>query len=69
MGWYAWMPFMECYHGLVSLDHGIEGVLSAESDTVDMTGGRGYTEKDWGAAFRRRGFGHRPTILIALAPR
>ncbi|MCO5206913.1 MAG: tocopherol cyclase family protein [Anaerolineae bacterium] len=51
MGWYAWMPFMECYHGLVSLDHGIEGVLSAESDTVDMTGGRGYTEKDWGRSF------------------
>lgn len=51
MGWYAWMPFMECYHGIVSLDHEIEGVLSVENRSIDMTGGRGYTEKDWGRNF------------------
>ncbi|UCE07906.1 MAG: hypothetical protein JSW07_07705, partial [bacterium] len=27
MGWYSWVPFMECYHGIVSMDHEIEGAL------------------------------------------
>jgi hypothetical protein len=51
MGWYAWVPFMECYHGVVSLDHTIYGELSVDGETVDMTGGRGYGEKDWGRSF------------------
>ena len=51
MGWYAWVPFMECYHGVVSLDHGIEGQLRIGGETIDFSGGRGYTEKDWGRAF------------------
>jgi tocopherol cyclase len=51
MGWYAWMPFMECYHGVVSLDHGLEGTLVVDGQAIDFAGGRGYTEKDWGQAF------------------
>ncbi|RIL02012.1 MAG: hypothetical protein DCC71_16960 [Proteobacteria bacterium] len=51
MGWYAWVPFMECYHGVVSLDHAIEGRLRIGGETIDFSGGRGYTEKDWGQAF------------------
>ena len=51
MGWYAWMPFMECYHGVVSLDHGIQGNLSVNNQSLDFTGGRGYIEKDWGRSF------------------
>ena len=27
MGWYAWVPKMECYHGVLSLDHRIQGDL------------------------------------------
>jgi hypothetical protein len=42
---------MECYHGVISLDHRIEGKLSLGSRCIDFTGGRGYTEKDWGRAF------------------
>lgn len=53
MGWYALVPFMECYHGVVSLDHAIEGLLAVDGAAVDFHGGRGYTEKDWGAAFPR----------------
>jgi hypothetical protein len=53
MGWYAWVPFMECYHGVVSLDHSITGTLTIDGATIDFTGGRGYTEKDWGQAFPR----------------
>ncbi len=51
MGWYSWVPFMECYHGIVSLDHGIEGTLILNGESIDFTGGKGYTEKDWGRSF------------------
>ncbi|MBC7250891.1 MAG: hypothetical protein H5T62_11465 [Anaerolineae bacterium] len=51
MGWYAWVPFMECYHGVLSLDHSTEGMLRINGTAVDFTGGRGYTEKDWGRRF------------------
>jgi hypothetical protein len=51
MGWYAWIPFMECYHGVVSLDHGIQGALTVNGQTIDFSKGRGYIEKDWGQAF------------------
>lgn len=51
MGWYAFMPFMECYHGLVSIDHGLSGRIRSESGEIDFTGGRGYIEKDWGRSF------------------
>jgi tocopherol cyclase len=51
MGWYAWVPWMECYHGVVSLDHGLEGALEIDGKPVDFSGGRGYIEKDWGKAF------------------
>jgi hypothetical protein len=51
MGWYAYMPFMECFHGVVSLDHRIDGALDVGQARIDLAGGRGYTEKDWGRNF------------------
>ena len=51
MGPYAFVPFMECYHGILSMDHIIEGELSIDDETIDFTGGRGYIEKDWGTSF------------------
>jgi len=51
MGWYAFVPFMQCYHGVLSFDHSIDGKLLINSKTVDFTGGRGYIEKDWGHSF------------------
>jgi hypothetical protein len=51
MGWYAWVPFMECYHGVVSMDHTVRGTLHIDGATVNFTGGRGYIEKDWGQNF------------------
>jgi len=51
MGWYAWVPFMQCYHGVVSLDHTIYGALTVDGQEIDFTGGRGYIEKDWGRSF------------------
>jgi hypothetical protein len=51
MGWYAWMPFMECYHGVPSFGHGLAGTLTHEGEPLSFDGGRGYLEKDWGRAF------------------
>ena len=51
MGWYSYVPFMECYHGLVSMNHGLEGALDVNGSLIDFTGGKGYSEKDWGKSF------------------
>ena len=51
MGWYAWVPTMECYHGVVSLDHALAGWVDLGAGRLDVGGGRGYIEKDWGTAF------------------
>ena len=51
MGWYGWMPFMECYHGVLSFDHSLQGTLEVEGQSHPFDGGRGYIEKDWGKAF------------------
>ena len=51
MGWYAWAPFMETYHGVLSFDHAIKGRLEIDGQGVDFDGGRGYIEKDWGKSF------------------
>lgn len=51
MGPYAWVPLMECYHGVVSFGHELRGALDVEGTRQDFTGGRGYIEKDWGRAF------------------
>ena len=51
MGPFAFVPFMECYHGIVSMDHIIQGELEIDGATVDFSNGRGYMEKDWGRSF------------------
>lgn len=51
MGWYAWMPVMECYHGVVSFSQDLSGSLSLDGGRLTFDGGRGYLEKDWGRAF------------------
>jgi tocopherol cyclase len=53
MGPYSFVPFMECYHGILSMDHLIEGHLTLEGENIDFTNGRGYMEKDWGQSFPR----------------
>jgi len=48
MGPYAFAPFMECYHGIGSLDHRVDGEVRASGGPVGFAGGSGYIEKDWG---------------------
>ncbi len=50
MGWYRYAPFMECYHGVVSLDHRVNGSIETGNGPVNFSGGRGYIEKDWGTS-------------------
>jgi tocopherol cyclase len=51
MGPFAFVPMMECYHGILSMDHEIHGQLKINNEIIDFTGGRGYIEKDWGHSF------------------
>lgn len=50
MGWYAFIPKMECYHGVLSFDHRIEGYVEINGDKKDFDGGKGYMGKDWGTS-------------------
>lgn len=51
MGPYSFVPFMECNHGILSLDHDLSGSLEVAGHRTDFAGGRGYVEKDWGRGF------------------
>ena len=51
MGWFSYMPFMETYHGMVSMNHEIRGILTINGENVNFDNGKGYIEKDWGKSF------------------
>ncbi|WNJ17309.1 tocopherol cyclase family protein [Pontibacter sp. G13] len=51
MGWYSFVPKMQCKHGVVSLHHELSGQMTYEGHPIDFTGGIGYGEKDWGTSF------------------
>jgi tocopherol cyclase len=72
------VPRMECKHGVVSLGHDLAGSLTHDGSVTTFDGGRGYCEKDWGAAFpaayvwmQTNHFAERDTCLtasVALIP-
>jgi hypothetical protein len=51
MGPFSFVPFIQCYHGILSMDHAIRGTLEMNGKVIDFDGGRGYIEKDWGHSF------------------
>jgi hypothetical protein len=51
MGPYGFTPLMQCYHGILSLDHALSGSLDVDGERTGYDGGRGYVEKDWGRSF------------------
>lgn len=51
MGFFGYIPKMECYHGVISMNHGLAGDIIINDQRVDFTNGRGYLEKDWGTSF------------------
>lgn len=51
MGFFGYLSFMECYHGIVSMGHTCTGEISINGIAVSYKGGTGYIEKDWGCSF------------------
>ncbi len=51
MGPFAYMPMMECNHGVISMGHTVSGMLKINNNPLYFNGTRGYLEKDWGRSF------------------
>ncbi|MCD6337058.1 MAG: hypothetical protein J7M01_02350, partial [Candidatus Marinimicrobia bacterium] len=51
MGWFTYVPFMKCYHGVVSMRHRVRGTLILNGKEYGFENGIGYIEKDWGRSF------------------
>ena len=51
MGWYSFVPLMECKHGIVSTGHSLNGKININDKDIDFGKGKGYIEKDWGKSF------------------
>ena len=47
MGWYSFVPGMECRHGIIVLDGDAQGSRNG----APLSPGRFYLEKDWGRSF------------------
>ena len=50
MGPFSFVPFMECYHGVLSMNHSIKGRLDFNGESLSFDNGKGYMEKDWVSA-------------------
>ncbi|RIA91193.1 hypothetical protein C1645_768100 [Glomus cerebriforme] len=59
MGPFAYIPFLECNHGIVSMSHKSFGMIEFVNmkhngiveNKIDLENGFGYIEKDWGINF------------------
>lgn len=51
MGFFAYIPGMECNHGILSMDHTVNGHLEYNGESILFLEDRGYMEKDWGTSF------------------
>ena len=54
MGFFAYLPKMECCHGVISMKHQVQGSLWIDGRQIDFGKGNGYLEKDWGTSFPER---------------
>jgi len=75
MGPYSFAPFMECYHGVGSLDHETSGWIEIEDlaagnpvSRIVFDGGRGYLEKDWGSSMPSAWVWMQTNIFDGLPP-
>lgn len=51
MGPFAYLSFMECNHGIISMNHLVNGSLKYMNKTISFDNAKGYIEKDWGRSF------------------
>lgn len=54
MGFFAYFNFMQCNHGVISLDHELSGNMILDGQTHHFDRGKGYIEKDWGTSFPKK---------------
>lgn len=75
MGPFSYLPFLECRHGIVSMRSDLEGELELNGEKIDLNGGVGYIEKDWGSSFPSKYIwaqsncfaGHDASFMISVA--
>ena len=36
MGWYSFVPHMECKHGIVSVNHDLKGNININGKSIDL---------------------------------
>ena len=41
MGFFKYIPFLQCSHGVLSMHHSLRGGLTVNGRKISMTGGRG----------------------------
>lgn len=51
MGPFAFVPFMETKHGVISMLHEVSGSAILNKKVVSFNNSKGYLEKDWGKSF------------------
>ena len=66
MGWYAYAPFMECYHGVLSFDHGIWGTLIVDGTRLTSAADGGTLKRTGARRSPGRGSGCRATTSAPM---
>lgn len=51
MGFYNYIPFMECYSQVSCLYGEVVGKILINNEEIDFSGGKVYIEKNWGKSF------------------
>lgn len=51
MGPFGYLPFMECYHDVLSMTHTLKGQVNLNGVLYHFNDGKGYIERDWGTSF------------------
>lgn len=54
MGPFAYLTFMECNHGVISLNHRVNGKVSIHHKRINFKDAVGYIEKDYGVSFPKK---------------
>ena len=75
MGPFSFLPFMQCYHGVINIQHMVTGKLNIGDNKLDFSPGQGYIEKDWGRSFPKEYIwlqsnhfeGNEASIMFSLA--
>lgn len=74
MGPFEFIPFMECRHEIISMDHSLQGKVTINGKLLDFHGEKGYIEGDKGISFpsdylwlQCNGFREDAAIMAAIA--